>query len=108
MMKKIKVGLVGYGFLVIVFYMLFLSMLDEFYILKVMSLNFEKVKSDLEDVEVVGILFEFLEDDSIDLVIIIMFSGMYYEMVKDVLCVGKYVIVEKLMVVLEKEVNELI
>ncbi|MED3923417.1 oxidoreductase, partial [Priestia aryabhattai] len=52
-MKKIKVGLVGYGFSATVFHTPLLSVLDEFHISKVMSSNPEKVKSDLEDVEVV-------------------------------------------------------
>ncbi len=74
---------------------LLLSVLDEFHISKVMSSNPEKVKSDLEDVEVVSTLSELLEDDSIDLVIITTPSGMHYEMVKDALRAGKHVIVEK-------------
>jgi scyllo-inositol 2-dehydrogenase (NADP+) len=107
-MKKIKVGLVGYGFSATVFHTPLLSVLDEFHISKVMSSNPEKVKSDLEDVEVVSTLSELLEDDGIDLVIITTPSGMHYEMVKDALRAGKHVIVEKPMVVSEKEANELI
>ena len=107
-MKKIKVGLVGYGFSATVFHTPLLSVLDEFHISKVMSSNPEKVKSDLEGVEVVSNLSELLEDDSIDLVIITTPSGMHYEMVKDALRAGKHVIVEKPMVVSEKEANELI
>ncbi len=107
-MKKIKVGLVGYGFSATVFHTPLLSVLEEFQISKVMSSNPEKVKGDLEDVEVVGTLSELLEDDSIDLVIITTPSGVHYKMVKDALLAGKHVIVEKPMVISEKEANELI
>ncbi|TYR80652.1 oxidoreductase [Priestia megaterium] len=107
-MKKINVGLVGYGFSGVVFHAPLLSVLDEFTLLKVVSSNPEKVKSDLGDVAVVKELDELLADKDIDLVIITTPSGLHFDMAKKSLLAGKHVVLEKPMVVTTKEAEELI
>lgn len=81
-MRKIKVGLVGYGLSGATFHAPLLSVLGQFQIVKVVSSQKEKVLKDLKDVEVVGSLEEILEDSSIDLAVITTPSGLHYEMAK--------------------------
>ncbi|GGI13269.1 oxidoreductase [Gottfriedia solisilvae] len=107
-MKKINVGLVGYGLSGATFHAPLLSVLEEFKVLKVVSSNKEKVLQDLSDVEVVKSLDEVLEDQAIDLVVITTPSGLHYEMAKQSLIAGKHVILEKPMVVETQEAEDLI
>jgi len=107
-MKKINVGLVGYGFSGATFHAPVISVLEEFNITKVVSSNREKVQRDLGDVEVVGSLEELLTDEKIDLVVITTPSGLHYEMAKQSLIAGKHVILEKPMVVASWEAEDLI
>lgn len=107
-MRKIKVGIVGYGFSGATFHAPLLSVLEEFEITKVVSSKKEKVQQDLGDVEVVSNLEEVLEDLMIDLVVISTPSGMHHEMAKQSLMAGKHVILEKPMVLETCEAEELI
>jgi scyllo-inositol 2-dehydrogenase (NADP+) len=107
-MRKIKVGLVGYGLSGATFHAPLLSVLDEFKIIKVVSSKQDVVKKDLGDVEIVSSLEELLEDASIELVVITTPSGLHFEMAKQSLLSGKHVILEKPMVVETKEAEELI
>lgn len=107
-MKKINVGLVGYGLSGATFHAPLLSVLEEFEVLKVVSSNQEKVLQDLSGVEVVKSLEEVLEDPAIDLVVITTPSGLHYEMAKQTLMAGKHVILEKPMVVETWEAEDLI
>lgn len=107
-MRKIKVGLVGYGFSGATFHAPLLSVLSEFEITMVVSSKKETVLHDLKDVEVVTSLEEVLEDATIDLVVITTPSGMHYEMAKQSLQAGKHVILEKPMVVETWQAEELI
>src|ERR1700730_17148022 len=97
-MRKIKVGLVGYGFSGATFHAPLLSVLEEFEITKVVSSKKENVQQDLRDVEVVSSLAEVLEDATIDLVVISTPSGLHYEMAKQSLMAEKHVILKKPMV----------
>ncbi|CAH0163583.1 scyllo-inositol 2-dehydrogenase (NADP(+)) [Peribacillus sp. Bi96] len=107
-MRKIKVGIVGYGLSGATFHAPLLSVLGQFQIAKVVSSKQEKVQKDLKDVEVVGSLDEILEDGSIDLVVITTPSGLHFEMAKQSLLAGKHVVLEKPMVVEAWEAEELI
>jgi len=106
-MRKIRVGLVGYGISGATFHAPLLSVLEEFEIAKVVSSKKEKVQQDLGDVEVVSRLEEVLEDATIDLVVISTPSGVHYEMAKQSLLAGKHVILEKPMVAASWEAEEL-
>ena len=107
-MRKIKVGLVGYGFSGATFHAPFLSVLKEYELTKVVSSKKKEVQKDLGNVVVVGSLEEVLEDQTTDLVIITTPSGMHFEMAKQSLMAGKHVILEKPMVVKTWEAEELI
>ncbi|QNG58297.1 oxidoreductase [Bacillus sp. PAMC26568] len=107
-MRKIKVGIVGYGLSGATFHAPLLSVLEEFEIAKVVSSNKEKVQQDLKDAVVVSSLEEVLEDTAIDLVVITTPSGLHYEMAKQSLMAGKHVILEKPMVIETWEAEELI
>lgn len=60
-MRKIKIGLVGYGLSGATFHVPLLNVLEEFEITKVVSSKKEKVQQDLSDVEVVSSLEEVLD-----------------------------------------------
>ncbi|MFE4897446.1 oxidoreductase [Peribacillus butanolivorans] len=107
-MRKIKVGIVGYGLSGATFHAPLLSVLEQFEIAKVVSSKKEKVQQDLKHVAVVSSLEEVLEDAAIDLVVITTPSGLHYEMAKQSLLAGKHVILEKPMVVETWEAEELI
>jgi scyllo-inositol 2-dehydrogenase (NADP+) len=107
-MRKIKVGLVGYGLSGSKFHTPFLSVLEEFEIAKVVSSKKEVVQQDLGNVEVVSSLAEVINDPAIDLVIITTPTNLHYEMAKQSLRAGKNVILEKPMVVETWEAEELI
>lgn len=107
-MRKINVGLVGYGFSGTTFHSPFISALEEFELKKVVSSKKDLVQKDLGDVEVVSRLEDVLEDEQIDLVVITTPSGMHFEMSKQSLHAGKHVILEKPMVVETWEAEELI
>jgi len=107
-MRKIKVGLIGYGLSGATFHAPLLSVLDEFEIVKVVTSKQDVVKKDLGDTRVVNSLEEILEDTAIDLVVITTPSGLHFEMAKQSLLSGKHVILEKPMVVETKEAEELI
>ncbi|PFH83644.1 oxidoreductase [Bacillus sp. AFS088145] len=107
-MKKIKVGLIGYGFSGATFHAPFISVLEEFELTKVVSSKKEDIQRDLGDIDVVSSLDEVLKDELIDLVVITTPSGMHYEMAKQSLEAGKHVILEKPMVVETWEAEELI
>ncbi|QKE72263.1 oxidoreductase [Arthrobacter citreus] len=106
-MKKIKVGLVGYGFSGATFHAPFIKVLEEFELSKVVSSKKEEVQKELGAVEVVSALEDVLADELIDLVVITTPSGMHYEMAKQSLLAGKHVILEKPMVVQTWEAEEL-
>lgn len=61
-MRKIKVGIVGYGLSGATFHAPLLSVLEQFEIAKVVSSKKEKVRQDLKHVAVVSSLEEVLED----------------------------------------------
>jgi scyllo-inositol 2-dehydrogenase (NADP+) len=107
-MRKIKVGLVGYGLSGATFHAPLLSVLEDFEIVKVVSSKQEIVQKDLGDVEVVTSLEEVLEDSTIELVVITTPSGLHFDMAKQSLLSGKHVILEKPMVVETWEAEELI
>ncbi|PEK99018.1 oxidoreductase [Bacillus sp. AFS017336] len=106
-MKKIKVGLVGYGFSGATFHAPFIKALEEFELSKVVSSKKEEVQKDLGAVEVVSALEDVLADELIDLVVITTPSGMHFEMAKQSLLAGKHVILEKPMVIQTWEAEEL-
>ncbi|MFC7391398.1 oxidoreductase [Scopulibacillus cellulosilyticus] len=107
-MKKIKVGLIGYGFSGATFHAPLLEVLEEYEIAKVMSSNKEKVQNDLGEVEVVENLEKVLSDQDIELVVITTPNTLHYEMAKQSLSAKKHVIVEKPMVIDPGEAEELI
>lgn len=103
----IKVGILGYGFFGFVFYVLLFVVLDEYYVSKVMILWIEEVKWDFLNVEVVYEFEEIINDLVIEFVIVIILSDFYYEYVMVCIQVGKYVVMEKLMIVMVEEGEKL-
>jgi scyllo-inositol 2-dehydrogenase (NADP+) len=107
-MNKIKVGIIGYGFSASIFHVPLLKTIKEFEITKVVSSNAQKVKNDLETVEVVSDIEQIINDENIELVIITTPNTLHYPMTKKALQAGKHVVVEKPFVVESKEAEELI
>lgn len=107
-MKKIKVGLIGYGLSGAIFHAPFLKASEKYEIVKVMSSNQEKVQKDLGDVQIVDSLEKILEDQEVELVVITTPNTLHYDMAKKSLLHQKHVIIEKPMVIDLKEGQELI
>ena len=99
-MKKINVGLIGYGNSGSTIHAPLLQVLDQFEIRKVMSSNPEEVVySELGNIEVVRNLEDLLEDAEIELVVITTPNSLHYEMTKKSLMHKKHVVLEKPMVI---------
>jgi scyllo-inositol 2-dehydrogenase (NADP+) len=107
-MKKVRVGLIGYGFSGQIFHGPFLKTLAGFECAKIVSSNPEKVKKDFPDVEIVTNVEQLLADPNIDLVIVTTPNTTHYPFAKQALLAGKHVVVEKPFVNSSKDAEELI
>ncbi|MEY8349487.1 oxidoreductase [Bacillus cereus] len=107
-MKKIGVGIVGFGFSSTTFHIPLLQTIDEFDIRAVVSSKEEVVKEALPTVEVVHTIGELVKRDDIDLVVITSPNTTHFPFVKEAIIHGKHVVVEKPFVVSVEEGEELI
>lgn len=107
-MKKLQVGLIGYGFSGSTFHAPFLKELEGFEIRKVLSSDKEKVQKELGSINVVSKIESVLKDPIIDLVVITTPNSLHFEMAKNCLLHHKHVILEKPMVTDVSEAEELI
>lgn len=104
----IFIFLVGFGFFVIIFYLLFLNYLLQFFVDVVIFLKFDVVNVVLFYVEVYGLLEEVFKIYDVDLVVIIILNYFYGLQVKLVLEYSCYVLVEKLFILDSEEVEVLV
>ncbi len=107
-MRKINVGIIGFGLSGRVFHTSLLLASPEYRIVKVFSSREKEIKSILPDATVVNELGDIFNDSEIDLVIICGPNKFHFEQTKLALEAGKHVVVEKPFVVNSKEGEELI
>jgi scyllo-inositol 2-dehydrogenase (NADP+) len=107
-MKKLRAGIIGYGFSGEIFHAALLKALEEFELVKVVSSNSHKVKSHFPAVEVVSNIEDLLSDPNIDVVIVTTPNTTHYPFAKQALLAGKHVVVEKPFVNHSQEAEDLI
>jgi scyllo-inositol 2-dehydrogenase (NADP+) len=107
-MKKVRVGLIGYGKSGSVFHAPLINAVDGLVLAKVVSSKPDKVHSDLPDVEVVPNVEDLLADSEIDLVVVTSPNTTHFSHAKLALESNKHVIVEKPFTNFTKDADELI
>ncbi|MGE8054731.1 oxidoreductase [Bacillus mycoides] len=107
-MKKIGVGIVGFGFSSTTFHIPLLQTIEEYDIRAILSSKEEVVKQALPNAEVVGTIDELVNRADIDLVVITSPNTTHFPYVKEAIVHGKHVVVEKPFVVSIEEGEELI
>ena len=107
-LKKVKVGIVGYGFSGKTFHAPIIQTVEGLDITKIVSSNALKVNQDYPDAEVVSDVEQLFSDPAIDLVVITTPNTTHYPFAKQALLSGKHVVVEKPFVIHSKEAQELI
>lgn len=108
MIRKLQVGLIGYGYAGRTFHVPVLTSVASLRLAKVVDRRGTFPKEQYPDVEVLGDVRELYEDRDIDLIIVTTPSTNHYEFIKDGLLAGKHVVVEKPFTVTSKEADELI
>lgn len=107
-MKKIGVGIVGYGFSSTTFHIPLLQTIEEYEVHAIVSSQEEKVKLSFPHAEVVTTIDELVVKENIDLIIITSPNTTHFEYAKKAILHGKHVVVEKPFVVSIEEGEELI
>lgn len=107
-MKKIGVGIVGYGFSSTTFHIPLLQAIDEYDIRTIVSSKEDVVKEAFPTVHVVKTVEELVKQDDIDLVVITSPNTTHFSYVKQAILHGKHVVVEKPFVASSEEGEELI
>ncbi|MBJ8103757.1 MULTISPECIES: oxidoreductase [Bacillus] len=107
-MKKIGVGIVGFGFSSTTFHIPLLQTIEEYDIRAILSSKEEVVKQALPNAEVIGTIEELVNRADIDLVVITSPNTTHFPYVKEAIVHGKHVVVEKPFVVSIEEGEELI
>lgn len=107
-MKKIHVGLIGYGLSGAVFHAPLISSVEGLELKSVVSTRPELVRRDYPSVNVVPEVSVLLSDPGIDLVVVTTPNPTHYDYAKRALEAGKHVIVEKPFVNTVRQAEELI
>ena len=107
-MKKIIVGIAGYGMSAQYFHAPFIHANDKFNLKKIYERKSDNSKKDFPYIEVVRDFESLINDKEIDLVIISTPNSTHFNYTKDALHAGKNIIVEKPFTPTSKEADELI
>lgn len=107
-MKKIGVGIVGFGFSSTTFHLPLLQTIEDYDIRAVLSSKEEVVKETLPNANVVSTIDELVKRNDIELVVITSPNATHFPYVKEAILHGKHVVVEKPFVVSIEEGEELI
>lgn len=94
-MKRIGVGLVGYGMSGSVFHAPLISCVDRFRIAGVVTSRINQVQRELPDVQIAATPAALFEDPSIALVVIATPTATHFELARAALLAGKHVVVDK-------------
>ncbi|WP_123041099.1 oxidoreductase [Cohnella candidum] len=106
-MKKLNVGIAGFGLSGQIFHAPIIRSIEGIEIVKVFSSNAQKVKQHLPDADVVSAFDDLLSDNAIDLVVITTPNDTHYDFAKRSLIAGKHVVVEKPFVITSEEARDL-
>lgn len=106
-MKKITVGLVGFGISAKVFHAPFISLLDEYELTHVLERNRSESSAHYPRIKIVRDIDELLEKD-IDLVVITTPNETHFPYAQKALAAGKHVVVEKPFTVTSDEAAKLV
>ena len=107
-MKKINVGIIGFGLSGRVFHTSLIKACDQYEIKKVFSSRVNEIKESLPNTEIVSDIENIINDTDIDLVVICSPNFNHYDQCKMALLAGKHVVVEKPFVSNSIEGEELI
>lgn len=107
-MKKVKMGIIGYGMSASVFHAPLIHAVDGLVLTKVVSSKPDKVHSDFPDIEVVSNVETLLTDPEIDVVVVTSPNTTHFSHAKLGLESNKHVIVEKPFTNFSKDAEELI
>ncbi len=110
-MRKIKIGLAGFGKGGRIYNAPIISSLDEFEITKILTSsreNIEAARKNFPSAEVVGDFHKILQDPEIELVVITTPNHLHREFAEKALREGKHVVVEKPFTPTVDEADELI
>ena len=107
-MKKINVGIAGYGMSGQYFHAPFIHTNDNFNLKKIYERKGDNSKKDYPYIEVVKDFTSIINDNEIDLVIISTPNSTHFNYTKEALSAGKHVVVEKPFTPTSKEADELI
>ncbi|EOW9528657.1 oxidoreductase [Bacillus cytotoxicus] len=107
-MKKIGVGIVGFGFSSTTFHIPLLQTIEEYDIRAIVSSKEEVVKEALPNVQVESTIGGLVKRDDVDLVVVTSPNTTHFPFVKEAIRHGKHVVVEKPFVVSVEEGEELI
>ncbi|OUS76200.1 oxidoreductase [Paenibacillus sp. MY03] len=108
MQRKLKVGLIGYGYAGKNFHAPLITSIPGMELAKVVQQKLDSAKERYPGVEVVRSANDLFQDQSIDLIIIATPSTDHYTFTRDALLAGKHVIVEKPFTVRSSEARSLI
>lgn len=107
-MKKINVGIVGFGMSAKDFHIPFIQSNPNFQILKILERKSDKAQKLYPEIETVRALEDLVNDTNIELVVITTPNLTHYDIAKQSLLAGKNVVVEKPFTVDTKQADELI
>jgi scyllo-inositol 2-dehydrogenase (NADP+) len=94
-MKKIRVGIVGFGISAKVFHIPFLLMLEEFELVAIVERKMQEAPKAHPAVNVYSSLEEMLEDKSIELIVITTPNDTHFPFADKCLSAGRHVVLEK-------------
>lgn len=106
--SPINVALIGFGFSGSTFHAPFLSALEDYNLVYVISSNSEKVQRCLPQVRAVSDINKVFQDTALDLVVITTPNAVHYDVAKAALESGKHVVLEKPFTLYSKDAQDLI
>ncbi len=107
-MKKIKIGVLGYGFSGRIFQCPFIDAHDAFELHAVVERHGSQAKKDYPQIQLYKSYEEMLNDDEIELIIISTPAHLHYEHALQALKADKHVLIEKPFATTQKEAKQLI
>lgn len=107
-MKKVNVGIVGFGMSAKVFHVPFIQSNPSFQIIKILERKSDEAKKLYPEIETVRNLEDLLSDTDIHLIVITTPNLTHYDIAKQSLLAGKNVIIEKPFTVNTEQADELI
>jgi predicted dehydrogenase len=108
MNKKVRIGMIGYGFAARTFHAPVISAIPNLELRKIVQRNGKSDKERYPSVEFVNNIQDLYQDKEIDLIVVTTPSTDHFTFVKDALLAGKHVVVEKPFTTTTAEADQLI